>query len=153
MTKAPLHAQVDDLVMVMDEALRREASGIAQALRRADRRVDLVLEAKKMKWVFKVRLPCFRCPSHALRAACMPQARRPAFNGEHVLQSLAWVLRETSCCAAGAQHAERCGAQRLLIVAPDEWAQGLVRVKDLGSREEQNVTLQQLLETPLPSAQ
>ncbi len=43
------------------------------------------------------------------------------------------------------QQAERCGARRLLIMAPDEWAEGLVRVKDLGSREEQNVTLQQLL--------
>ena len=48
-------AQVDDLVMVMDEALRSEACGVAQRLRRAGRTVDLVLEAKKMKWVFKVR--------------------------------------------------------------------------------------------------
>ena len=47
-------AQVDDLVVVMDEALRDGASGVAQRLRRAGRSVDLVLEAKKMKWVFKV---------------------------------------------------------------------------------------------------
>jgi histidyl-tRNA synthetase len=46
--------QVDDLVVAMDEGLREAASGIAQQLRRAGRRVDLVLEAKKMKWVFKV---------------------------------------------------------------------------------------------------
>lgn len=46
--------QVEDLVVVMDEGLRKHASGIAQRLRRAGRRVDLVLESKKMKWVFKV---------------------------------------------------------------------------------------------------
>ena len=46
--------QVEDLVIVLDESLRASASSIAQKLRRAGRRVDLVLEAKKMKWVFKV---------------------------------------------------------------------------------------------------
>ena len=46
--------QVEDLVVVMDEGLRGHAAGIAQRLRRAGRRVDLVLEPKKMKWVFKV---------------------------------------------------------------------------------------------------
>lgn len=50
----PLFVQVEDLVVVMDEGLRGHAAGIAQRLRRAGRRVDLVLESKKMKWVFKV---------------------------------------------------------------------------------------------------
>lgn len=40
--------------MVLDEQLRAKASEIAQKLRKAGRRVDLVLEGKKMKWVFKV---------------------------------------------------------------------------------------------------
>lgn len=42
------------MVVVMDESLREQAAGIAQKLRVAGRRVDLVLESKKMKWVFKV---------------------------------------------------------------------------------------------------
>ncbi len=46
--------------MVMDEALRGEAAGVAQRLRRAGRTVDLVLEAKKMKWVFKVTFSAFQ---------------------------------------------------------------------------------------------
>lgn len=41
--------------MAMDESLRADASSIAQKLRKAGRRVDLVLEPKKIKWVFKVR--------------------------------------------------------------------------------------------------
>ena len=45
-------------MVVMDEALRDGASGVAQRLRRAGRSVDLVLEAKKMKWVFKVGACC-----------------------------------------------------------------------------------------------
>lgn len=49
---APPH-QVDDVVVPLDASLRAAASGIATRLRRAGRRVDLVLEAKKMKWAFK----------------------------------------------------------------------------------------------------
>ncbi len=49
-----LALQVDDLVVVMEEGLREHAAGIAQQLRKAGRRVDLVLESKKMKWIFKV---------------------------------------------------------------------------------------------------
>lgn len=49
--------QVEDLVVVLGESLRSQGSAIAQRLRKAGRRVDLVLEAKKMKWVFKVRVP------------------------------------------------------------------------------------------------
>ncbi len=47
-------AQVEDLVVALDESLRSAASGVAQQLRRAGRKVELVLEAKKMKVVFKV---------------------------------------------------------------------------------------------------
>lgn len=47
--------QVEDLVVAMDEALRPAAIAAAQRLRGAGRRVDLLLEPKKMKWVFKVR--------------------------------------------------------------------------------------------------
>lgn len=46
------------MVVVMEEELRDSASGIAQQLRRAGKRVDLVLEAKRMKWVFKVHPQC-----------------------------------------------------------------------------------------------
>lgn len=42
------------------------------------------------------------------------------------------------------QQAERCGAKRLLLVAPDEWKDGLVRVKDLETREEENVLISDL---------
>lgn len=44
------------------------------------------------------------------------------------------------------QQAERCGAERLIIVAPDEWERGMVRVKDLAAREEQDVAVDALLE-------
>ncbi len=36
-------------------------------------------------------------------------------------------------------------AARLVLVAPDEWAKGSVRVKDLASREESDVPLDQLV--------
>eukprot|EP00798_Chlamydomonas_sp_ICE-L_P022505 gene22505-29631_t len=50
--------KVDDVVFVMDENLRAEASGIAMKLREAGRSVELVLEAKKMKWAFKHAEKC-----------------------------------------------------------------------------------------------
>ena len=37
--------------------------------------------------------------------------------------------------------AERCGASRLVLVAPEEWERGTVKVKDLTSREEVEVDL------------
>jgi histidyl-tRNA synthetase len=40
--------------------------------------------------------------------------------------------------------AERVGARRLLLIAPDEWAKGLVRVKDLETREEMDVSVDDL---------
>ena len=42
-------------MVAMDEALRPAAIAAAQRLRSVGRRVDLLLEPKKMKWVFKVR--------------------------------------------------------------------------------------------------
>ena len=42
------------------------------------------------------------------------------------------------------KHAERSGAQRLVMVMPDEWKEGKVRIKDLGTGEETNVDIESL---------
>ena len=89
-----LGAGVDDVVVCLGAELRADAARVAQRLRDAGRAVDLVLEQKKMKWVFK--------------------------------------------------HAERLGAARLVIVAGDELERGSVRVKDLASREESDVKIDDL---------
>ena len=52
--KVPYVLQVDDLVHAVEGELRPQAAALAQRLRRAGRAVDLVLEPRKMKWVFKV---------------------------------------------------------------------------------------------------
>jgi histidyl-tRNA synthetase len=78
----------------MDEALRPAACGVAAKLRAAGRSVELLLEPKKMKAVFKA--------------------------------------------------AERCNAQRLLLVGGEEWGRGAVAVKDLASREQSEVPLDHL---------
>lgn len=50
----------------------------------------------------------------------------------------------------GAQHpappcpAPRPCAARLVLVAPDEWSRGMVRVKDLAKREEADVPVEEL---------
>ena len=85
---------VDDVVFGMGTELRGAAMQVAAKLRSAGRTVDLVLEDKKMKWVFK--------------------------------------------------HAERCGATRLVMVMPDEWAEGKVRIKNLDSGEESTVGMEDL---------
>ena len=46
--------QVQDVITVMDEELRSAACDVAMQLRQAGRIVDLILEGKKMKQVFKV---------------------------------------------------------------------------------------------------
>ena len=85
---------VDDVVFGMGTELRGAAMQVAAKLRSAGRTVDLVLEDKKMKWVFK--------------------------------------------------HAERCGTTRLVMVMPDEWAEGKVRIKNLDSGEESTVGMEDL---------
>ena len=89
-----LSTGVSDVVFGMGTELRGAAMQVAAKLRSAGRSVDLVLEDKKMKWVFK--------------------------------------------------HAERCGATRLVMVMPDEWAEGKVRIKDLDTGEESTVAIEDL---------
>ena len=89
-----LSSGVSDVVFGMGPELRDAAMKVAGKLRASGRTVDLVLEDKKMKWVFK--------------------------------------------------HAERCGASRLVMVMPDEWADGKVRIKDLDSGEESTVAMEDM---------
>ena len=89
-----LTSGVEDVVFGMGSELRGSAMQVAGRLRSSGRSVDLVLEEKKMKWVFK--------------------------------------------------HAERCGAARLVMVMPDEWAAGNVRIKNLDTGEESTVPVEDL---------
>ncbi|KAL6777917.1 hypothetical protein ACKKBG_A16220 [Auxenochlorella protothecoides x Auxenochlorella symbiontica] len=75
---------------------------------------------------------------HALEESLRPQAcaaaaalRAKGRSVELVLEPkrMKWVLK----------HAERCGAARLVLLAPEEWARGEIKVKDLSSREERTV--------------
>ena len=89
-----ISSRVSDVVFSMDESLRGAAMEVSSKLRGAGRRVDLVLEPKRMKWVFK--------------------------------------------------HAERTGAERLVMVMPAEWDSGKVRIKDLQTGEENDIEFKDL---------
>jgi len=82
------------VVFSMDESLREAAMRVSSKLRSTGRTVDLVLEPKRMKWVFK--------------------------------------------------HAERTGAERLVMLMPDEWSSGRVKIKDLGTGDEMDVDFETL---------
>jgi histidyl-tRNA synthetase len=69
-----------------------------------------------------------------LRSAAMSVASKLRASGRTVDlvlddKRMKWAFR----------HAERTGAQRLVMVMPDEWASGNVRIKDLGTGEESDV--------------
>ena len=71
-----------------------------------------------------------------LRSAAMSVATKLRASGrlvDLVLEDkrMKWAFR----------HAERTGAQRLVMVMPDEWAAGNVRIKELESGEESDVAL------------
>lgn len=53
-------------------------------------------------------------------------------------------VKSRGCCTT-LQVTDRLSADRLVIIAPKEWEEGKLRVKDLNSREEADVTLQDLL--------
>lgn len=86
---------VDDVVLALEDHLKAPAAMVAAHLRNAGRVVDLVLETKRLKWVFK--------------------------------------------------HTERLHAKRLVLLGATEWNRGTLRVKDLNTREESDVTLDDLL--------
>lgn len=86
-----LVSDIDDIVIPLNSDLRNAAVMVAASLRNSGRTVDLVLEDKKMKWVFK--------------------------------------------------HAERVGAKRLVLLAPDEWSRKMVKIKDLDTGEESEISL------------
>ena len=69
-----------------------------------------------------------------LRPAAMDVAGRLRAQGRSVdlvleEKRLKWALK----------HADRCGAERLLLLAPKEWERGLVKVRDLASGAESEV--------------
>ena len=72
----------------------------------------------------------------SLRGAAMSVASKLRANGravDLVLEDkrMKWAFR----------HAERTGAQRLVMVMPEEWAAGNVRIKELESGEESDVAV------------
>ena len=74
-----------------------------------------------------------------LRSAAMSVATKLRASGRSVDlvledKRMKWAFR----------HAERTGAQRLVMVMPDEWAAGNVRIKELESGEESDVALSDL---------
>ena len=85
---------IDDVVFAWRESLRPAAVQVARQLREAGRKVDLILEKKKVKAAFK--------------------------------------------------HADRLGARRMIMVAPDEWERGEVTVKDLAAGTQETVALAEL---------
>ena len=42
------------------------------------------------------------------------------------------------------KHAERTGAKRLVLLAPDEWSRKMIKVKDLETGEEKELSLKDL---------
>jgi histidyl-tRNA synthetase len=75
----------------------------------------------------------------SLRPAAIEVARRLRASG----RSVDLVLEDKKVKWAF-KHADRRGASRMVLVAPDEWAKGEVRIKDLATGEESNVPLAQL---------
>ena len=89
-----LTSQVEDIVVALDTELRPQANSVAAKLRAQGRKVDVVLQAKKMKWVFK--------------------------------------------------QADRVQAESLFVIGKSEWEKGCIRVKNLDTREEEDVAFDSL---------
>jgi histidyl-tRNA synthetase len=95
-------AGIDSVVFAMNENLHDDAIAIATKLRQSGQSVDVVLEQKKTKWVFK--------------------------------------------------HADRIQARFVVIVAPDEIANGEVSIKDLGCGEQTSVKIGELADWAVNNA-
>ena len=78
-----IEPDVEDVVFCLHEENRTDAIAIASRLRSAGRKVDLVLEEKRMKWALK--------------------------------------------------HADRVSAERLVMILPEEWSRGKIRVREIST--------------------
>jgi len=85
---------VDAVVFAMEEGLYDVAVGVAGKLRGVGKSVDVVLEKRKTKWVFK--------------------------------------------------HADRIKSKYVVIVAPDEYENGELSIKDMGTGEQSSVKIEDL---------
>lgn len=89
-------AEIDSVIFAMNPDLYASALEVATKLRKAGQSVDVVLEEKKTKWVFK--------------------------------------------------YADRIKARFVVIVAPDEIANGEVSVKNLSAGEQTSIKIENLME-------
>ena len=115
------------LVASVDEALRPQAMAAAAAMRAAGAKVDMVLEERKFKWIFKhadrvgvgyvraARAP--PCPTRPVPHA--PRRHRPPPPQDRRATDTPRGVRATSCaCAGGALCAARGGAGPRASQAP-----------------------------------
>jgi len=80
----------------------------------------------------------------AMDAELQPEACRIASKLREQGRTVDLVLESGKKMKWAFKQAERCGATRLVLLAPDEWSKGCVRVKDLASREEADVPIEDL---------
>lgn len=135
--------QVDDIVFPLDGELEGPASMIVSSLRKKGRSVDLI-EDKRLKW-YVYRL-------HAHKFAGQEAAKTHPFkvcSGVCLLISFSYINPCPYCLFflrmyRVFKHVERINAGRLILVGNSEWQRGMVRVKNLSSREEYDVKIEDL---------
>lgn len=106
-------------------------------LRAKGRKVDLILEAKKMKWVLKARRPFSSIDQPA--PATSPQLHRVLLSLSVFTTLLSFSHASVAPPSVSTQRAQTVNAERLVLLGGDEWAKGNVRVKTLASFEEKDV--------------
>jgi histidyl-tRNA synthetase len=79
--------------------------------------------------------------SEPLREPAMAVAQRLRSSG----RSVDLILEEGKRMKWAFRHADGAGAARLILLAPDEWSRGVVKVRDLVSGEELEVTPEELV--------
>ena len=104
--------------MVLGESLRSQGSAIAQRLRKAGRRVDLVLEAKKMKWVFKVRVPVCALLHPPYQRLLYPWHRHQPIASNHCMHPCSLLVGLcTACCQLLMCAISSCSKQSAVVLS------------------------------------
>ena len=75
----------------------------------------------------------------SLRSVAMSVSRKLRMGGRRAdlvlgQKRLKWAFR----------HSQRLGAERLVMIMPEEWSKGMVRIKKLDSGEEENILFEEL---------
>jgi histidyl-tRNA synthetase len=131
--------RVDFVVAAYSKDMMEQALQVAESIRRAGASADVMLEPKRKVWQVRVCI-CISVSVYVYVSACpcvcvcvclreVMACLLPASSHSSMLRTM--TNSRATPAAQAFDYGDRAGAKYLAFVAPDEWQNGMVRIKNL----------------------